>query len=187
MQRPNATGLRLVGFAPDGAPTDAPVGTPPTPSVLRLVTPEPERGVRSRRAARHRRGVQRAVVAENRAAAGLSPDDARAILAARVAESIEGGRAAILRPLARRNLNAVGAALGLRPFDTSLVIAILQDQARQGGAHAADDRRLAMLPRGTPRQFARASNRRTALYAVIGVAVLAIGLFAALVRWVTRS
>src|SRR5690606_785684 len=69
---------------------------------------------------------------ENRAAAALTADDARWALAARTAADLEGGAAAILRPERRRALVAMGGHLGLKPFDTNLVIAIVQDAARSG-------------------------------------------------------
>jgi hypothetical protein len=62
----------------------------------------------------------------------MDPDDARAILATRVAASLEGGRAAILRPESRRRVVALATRLGLRPFDANLIIAIVQDGARRG-------------------------------------------------------
>jgi len=184
VQRADATNLRLVGGAA-GGPSDA---VPSNAPVLRLLPRTTEPPSRPPRDARQHRAAQRAVSDENRAAAGLAPDDARSILAARVAESIEGGRAAVLRPIARRNLVAVGAALGLRPFDTSLVIAIMQDRARAGDATPApDDARLSMIPSPGARAVDCAGGRGTVLVALLGAAALALGLFAALVRWVTRS
>lgn len=57
-------------------------------------------------------------------------DDPRWVLAARAASVIEGGRAAILTPENRRRLMDLAARMNLRPFDASLVIAIVQDAAR---------------------------------------------------------
>lgn len=79
---------------------------------------------------------KRAVRIANRAAADLSPHDARSILASLTARSIEGGRAAIIRPDVRRLLVARAASMGLRPFDANLVIAIVQDDARSPGGSA---------------------------------------------------
>ncbi|MCW5777162.1 MAG: hypothetical protein KIS87_12060, partial [Phycisphaeraceae bacterium] len=62
--------------------------------------------------------------------------DARWAMAVRAAASLEGGRAAVLPPEKRDRLVALGVNLGLRPFDTNLVIAIVQDAARLGeGPH----------------------------------------------------
>ncbi len=77
-----------------------------------------------------------AVEVENRAAAALTASDARWAMAVRAAASLEGGRAAVLPPEKRDRLVALGVNLGLRPFDTNLVIAIVQDAARLGeGLH----------------------------------------------------
>lgn len=73
----------------------------------------------------------RDIALENRLAS-LASDDVRVAFARTVASSIEGGRAALLRPKARQALVANGVKLGLRPFDVSLVIAIMQDAARRG-------------------------------------------------------
>lgn len=72
------------------------------------------------------------VALENRAAADLTVDDARWALAARTADSLEGGRAAVLPPEKRERLTRMATQLGLRPFDANLVIAIVQDGARCG-------------------------------------------------------
>ncbi len=80
--------------------------------------------------------LARRVERENRIAGRIAPDDARWILARRAAESIEGGRAAILRPEIRRRLLSTGERLGLRPFDANLILAIVQDDARSGRAGA---------------------------------------------------
>jgi hypothetical protein len=69
---------------------------------------------------------------ENAAPASMSALDPRWVLAVQVYREIEGGRAAIITPDARRRLMLVGRRLCLRPFDTSLVIAIVQDAARRG-------------------------------------------------------
>ena len=68
----------------------------------------------------------------NRAAAAMTHEDARLVMAARVAESLQGGRAAVLRPEKRMNLLRLATRLGIRPFDANLIIAIVQDSARRG-------------------------------------------------------
>jgi len=80
-----------------------------------------------------RRAVERTNV-EDRV---LHHSDMRWVFATRVASSLEGGRAGILRPEVRERLLVQGQRLGLRPFDANLVIAIVQDAARTGG-HALD-------------------------------------------------
>ena len=88
------------------------------------------------------------MVRENRAAAGLSGDDARLILALRASSLLEGGRLAMLRPERRERLVSMATRLGLRPFDAHLVIAIAQEAARRGervdGGDAAG--RLRLVP-----------------------------------------
>jgi len=80
---------------------------------------------------------RRAVASENRASAALDLEDARLVFALRVAERLEGGRAAILTPESRGRLMSLSERMGLAPFDASLVIAIVQDAARRG--ETADD------------------------------------------------
>lgn len=103
-----------------------------TSGTLRLVGSAERSGSASRSHAGSRRRAQ--VATENLAAAALDTEDARLIFALRVAERLEGGRAAILAPESRRRLQSVAARMGLEPFDASLVIAIVQDAARRGEA-----------------------------------------------------
>lgn len=80
------------------------------------------------------------------------PTDPRWVLAVRTAESLQGD---ILPPANREALMRFGKALGLTPFDSCLVLAIVQDQARRGmlaaQAPAAAESQLAMVPLPTPR------------------------------------
>jgi len=137
------------------------------PSALRLVRPgldpNPPRVVVDQ--------ARRDAARENRLASELSPEDARVILAARVADAIEGGKAAMLRPDRRRDLVAAGVRMGLRPFDANLVIAIVQDAARSDAAHPAADQRLALV---------RAAKREKAR---LGAMLLAASLLGALAFW----
>lgn len=71
-------------------------------------------------------------ISANRTAQTLDATDARWVLAIRVAEAIEGGRAAILTPERRQRLLRLAVKMGLREFDANLVIAIVQDAARTG-------------------------------------------------------
>src|SRR5579862_6688850 len=57
----------------------------------------------------------------------MTATDPRWVLAARTAAWLQGGRAAILSPDRRRSIVAMAPALGLRPFDAALIIAIAQD------------------------------------------------------------
>lgn len=129
----------------------------------------------------------RSVVRENRLASRLPDDDARTILALRVADCLEGGEAAILRPDQRRRSLRLGRILGLAPFDANLVIAIAQDAARRGerAPHAvARDPRLAMIAWDPATRRISATRRAFALGAcVLGAAG---ALFGSLVVWTLR-
>lgn len=126
-----------------------------------------------------------AVASENIAAAGLAATDARWVLALRVAETLEGGRAAILRPDRRERLLRIASTMGLRAFDANLVIAIVQDAARSGDAPLgrATEQRLALVrPPDWQTRLAAAPQRQLALR-IAAAAALAIALFTMLVRW----
>lgn len=96
------------------------------PPTLRLV----HGGAASARVTTENSG--RRIAQENRSAAKLDAKDARWVLAIRVGQAIEGGRQAMLSPERRRRLIREGQHLGLRDFDTNLIIAIVQDGARTG-------------------------------------------------------
>jgi hypothetical protein len=99
---------------------------------LRLVHP-PAPVVRADNAApRPSRARVEDVASANRASAALPVEQARDIFASRVAESLEGGRSAILRPERRERLVALATRMGIRAFDAHLVIALTQDAARRG-------------------------------------------------------
>lgn len=121
------------------------------------------------------------VAAENHASAGLSLDDARWAFAASVAQSLQGGRAGILPPATRQRLLGMGERLGLRPFDASLVIAIVQDGARSGeGALGPPvEGRLRMV-----RPARRAEGSRPWVR-VAASGALAMVMLAAMIRWIT--
>lgn len=123
------------------------------------------------------------------AAATMAATDPRWVLALRVYESIEGGRAAILRPQKRRNLVALATRLGLRPFDANLIIAIVQDAARCGeapmGPAVAGRLTLVRTPGREGGEEPRFGLR--VLLGAMGVAaVLGYLIFDALVAWVAR-
>jgi hypothetical protein len=58
--------------------------------------------------------------------------DLHAVFAQHVANGIEGGRAAILRPQTRERLLTLATRVGIRPFDAHLLMALMQDRARRG-------------------------------------------------------
>ena len=84
--------------------------------------------------ARDRQNVAQA----NRESSTIGSVDARWIFATQVAASLEGGRTGLLRPDRRRELVVKADQLGLRAFDANLVIAIVQDAAREGRALSPD-------------------------------------------------
>ncbi len=146
------------------------------PGTLRLVgtgdTTPPPRAERRRRA----------VATENHAAAALDSDDARIAFALRVADALEGGRAAILTPESRRRLLRASARLGLKPFDAGLVIAIVQDAARRGET-AADPMTTGRLRLVKP--VKRAPLDGVLLPAATAILLAAIALIS-MMTWLTQ-
>lgn len=118
-------------------------GATANPTVLRLVNAERPIVSPPRHAPA---SSERQVRAANLDAARLDALDARWVLAVRTTMSLQGGRAAILRPDDRRSLVTQATRMGLRPFDAALVIAIAQDAARSGEALSGSPQdRLAMV------------------------------------------
>lgn len=122
-----------------------------------------------------------AVARANASSASLSPLDVRWMLAQAVSANLEQGRVAALPPEKRARLLSHAAALGLRPFDASLIIAVVQDQARQGKMLDEDAcARLAMIP--AAERDARAGDDSSRL---LGIACgLAIALMGVMIAWV---
>jgi hypothetical protein len=110
--------------------------------------------------------------------AALESADPRWVLAVRAAGLIEGGRAALLSQKRRQRLHAMAARLQLRPFDTALVIAIVQDAARAGedplGRHAQS--RLSLVG-------ASAKVREPSPAVLLLVSAAMAGLFFAAMAW----
>ncbi len=107
------------------------------------------------------------------------PTDPRWVLAVRTAQLLDGE---VLTPLRRERLRQLGRILGLTPFAVSLIIAVVQDQARRGFAPedcptaGEDQLRLIPLPQRTDQA------RRTKIYTALGVAgLLAVELL--LIQW----
>mgnify|MGYP000893575901 CR=1 FL=1 len=95
----------------------------------------------------HARDARRAVARENQLAATISTYDARWIFAVDIASSLVGGRSALLPAKTRKRLLARAAALGMRPFDANLVIAVVQDAQREGRALSRDTQERLLLIR----------------------------------------
>jgi len=147
--------------------------------------------VPSRETARSVEARERRVALENRAASGLTDDDARSILALRVSEQLQGGRVALLTPESRRTLINTATMLGLRAFDANLVIAIVQDSTRRGEGldHPQTVGRLRIVPdpkksRTGPQRMKRSREREFTI-AIVAAIVLASLMMALAIRWLT--
>lgn len=131
---------------------------------------------------RHRE-ASRQIERENRRASGaidtLDEHDARVLFATRVASSLEGGRAAVLRPESRVRLRRLAVRMGIRDFDASLIVAIVQDAARRGEDPSSERARsmLGLLGRSG------ASRGRDLIWSVVVAVLLGGVLLLALVRW----
>lgn len=78
--------------------------------------------------------ARRLISAENHLAknfaGGADLPSIQELFAQEVQSNLEGGRAAILRPSKRRMLIAAGIKAGLRPFQTQLIMAQVQEERR---------------------------------------------------------
>ena len=149
--------------------------------LLRLVPAEAAHRARlSAPAAQPRTGTVIPVQTANRPL--LQSGDARWVLAVQAAASIQGGRAAVLSPERRRRLQAIAANLGLRPFDATLVLAVVQDAARTGSdpLNAETEQRLALIRPAEP----GATDRERVLTMATASLALGAAMFAALLAWV---
>lgn len=129
-----------------------------------------------------RDGAELAVIKENRLAAhapAFDPRDPRWMLAMQTHARLEG---AVLTPERRDELMRTGARLGLRPFESTLVIAIVQDRARCG-LPLDEGQPILRLVRPPAEQSRRADRAATWRWLL----ALAAGLAAAwaLTRWIS--
>lgn len=126
-----------------------------------------------------------AIERETRLASGMAADDARWVFARRVAENLDGGKAAILTPEKRRRLLATARRVGLRDFDASLVIALVQDGRRSGhGAlNPQVEQSLTMI---APAAKAR-EGAGDALRFMIAAAILGAMMLWVMIRWLPLS
>ncbi|MDX2148305.1 MAG: hypothetical protein SFZ23_12360 [Planctomycetota bacterium] len=122
--------------------------------------------------ARPTAGPTRADTSPDELAPSLAPTDARWVLAVLVRQSLEGGRAAVLRPERRHYLLDQAERMGLRPFDANLIIAIAQDATRSG-------RELDLAAAGQLSVIAPPSQRRTPSLLLAASLTVALGLLAA--------
>jgi hypothetical protein len=126
------------------------------------------------------------IAAANLHAARMSALDARWVLAVQVDRALQGGKAAIITPESRTRLLALAERVGLRPFDASLVIAVVQDAARQGedplGPLAVDRLRLVRAGDASP-LYAPKPAHTPWIFAALVVITLSAALAFALSRW----
>ena len=120
-----------------------------------------------------------AVERENVSAASLPALDPRWVMAVQVMREMQGGRAAVVTPEARQRLMVVGRRLGLRPFDSSLVIAIVQDGARRGEDPLGTEANSRLRLVGGEPELADAKVGLN--WAQVAVLVIAAGVFGAAV------
>lgn len=129
----------------------------PVPVAGLTLDATPKRPLRGRV---ERARASRAIASENAQAAKASREiaegDARWVFAAKVGQTLQGGRLAALPADRRQKLIRLATKMGLRAFDANLVIAIVQDAVRTGKqapGHGPSDGvtgRLAMIR--TPEQ-----------------------------------
>jgi hypothetical protein len=96
--------------------------------------------------------------------------DPRWVLAVRAAEQMQG---TILPPERRERLIRLGRMLGLSPFDSNLIIAIMQDQARRGFSREdcprAGEEQLRMISRPEVRGFWKAVHSQPGLRMALAI------------------
>ncbi len=152
---------------------------------LRLVFPDRGPSIDE---ARLRRDIARENGEAARMQAELADADVRRILALRIEESLEGGRAALLPAPRRRALVNAGHRLGLRPFESNLIIAIVQDAARRGKSSADRDTRAALGVIPSPDKPAQGRGDFWMWIRIaLATAALATLMFTFLVGWLTRG
>jgi hypothetical protein len=130
--------------------------------------------------ARSRR-VRQEVIRENRKAAGnpaLAPTDPRWVLAVRAYGQLQG---TAMTPERRQRVMRTAEHLGVRPFDASVIIAVVQDHARRGETLGDAAPTLALLHKPEPPRAARRSWHWLRWIAAIGAAIIANGL---LMLWI---
>jgi hypothetical protein len=127
------------------------------------------------------------VARENASAASLPALDARWIMAVQVMREMQGGRAAVVTPESRKRLMLVGRRLGLRAFDSSLVIAIVQDGARRGEDPLGGEATARLRLVGGAEEPELADARPGLSWGQAAVLVIAAGVFgAAIAVWMMR-
>jgi hypothetical protein len=122
----------------------------------------------------------------------LTATDPRWVFAVRVLYTLQGGKAAILRPKERRYLLHLAGYLHLRPFDANLIIAVVQDAVRTGEAASLRARlgpevaeRLALM--NAVRPGAEPSPRQSPTRLLLASGLLAAVLLLGAIRWLVGA
>lgn len=119
------------------------------------------------------------IATENHEASRLAVTDARWVFAVQVSRNLSGGRAGALPPERRAALMSTARTFGLRPFDASLIIAVVQDGARTGeGLSRELEHRLGMIPAPD-----RGNGSNVSFGLLVAAFLLGMAGFAALVAW----
>lgn len=130
-----------------------------------------------------------AVVKENRLAAHagridgemVDARDPRWVLAMQTQARLQG---TMLTPERRDELMESGKKLGLRPFESNLVIAVVQDQARQEIPFRLADPTIGIIGvKRTPRKSITRRERESAARWLVAAIGGAIALAAVIIRW----
>ena len=205
----------MVGSAPEPGLRNAGVAPRPAPAIPRADPAADARdGVWLSEAARDaaRRDAERHIAQANResrvqmpavrrvsaaprsaapAALPIAAHDARWLLAQSVWANLDPGCRGALAPEKRQRLITHGVRLGLRPFDSNMVIAIVQDRARRGESLGADVAAALGLveapsaPIGSSDSRARGSAEALRLLAI--AAGLGLVLFAVYLSWLNAG
>lgn len=93
----------------------------------------------------------------------------------------------VLTASARASLLKIGRAMGLRDFESSLILAIVQDQARRREPLAGARRMVAMVPHDErsprrPRGFSKRS-RHVAAWVMLAMVIEAAACWAVMRAW----
>lgn len=131
--------------------------------------------------------ARRAVKAETRLASTVSEAQVRTVFAGIVASRLQGGRAAILPGDARERLLDAAKRFGLRPFDATLIIALVQDSARRGAPLDRDAQALLAGGPWSSTDRAGGADRRVRFAVAFATGAIAVALFGALVAWVNAA
>lgn len=114
-----------------------------------------------------------------------SATDPRWVLAVSTAQMLEGDT---LPPTKRESLMRTGKAMGLTPFDCSLILAIVQDRARRGIAPeqcpAAGEPQLALIPPPQVRPLSSILGKKPGRVILLAAGLLALQV---LLVWVWLS